>query len=37
MLAIVTTPEVQKALKLQGVDPEPGPPEAVAGASKPTS
>lgn len=30
MLAVANTPEVQESLKLQGVDPEPGPPEAVA-------
>jgi tripartite-type tricarboxylate transporter receptor subunit TctC len=30
VLAAVATPEIQKALTLQGVDPEPGPPEAVS-------
>jgi tripartite-type tricarboxylate transporter receptor subunit TctC len=30
VLAAVATPEIQQAFKLQGVDPEPGPPEAVA-------
>ena len=30
MLAAVATPEIQQALTIQGVDPEPGPPEAVA-------
>ena len=29
-LAIVNAEDVQKALRLQGVDPEPGPPQAVA-------
>jgi tripartite-type tricarboxylate transporter receptor subunit TctC len=30
VLAAVATPEIQRALTIQGVDPEPGPPEAVA-------
>jgi tripartite-type tricarboxylate transporter receptor subunit TctC len=30
VLAVVNTPELQQSLKIQGVDPEPGPPEAVA-------
>lgn len=30
VLAVVSSPDVQANLKLQGVDPEPGPPEAVA-------
>jgi tripartite-type tricarboxylate transporter receptor subunit TctC len=30
VLAAVATPEIQHAFRLQGVDPEPGPPEAVA-------
>ncbi len=30
VLAAVNTPEVQQSLKAQGVDPEPGPPQAVA-------
>jgi tripartite-type tricarboxylate transporter receptor subunit TctC len=30
VLAAVNAPEVQQALKAQGVDPEPGPPQAVA-------
>jgi tripartite-type tricarboxylate transporter receptor subunit TctC len=30
VLAAVATPEIQKAFTLQGVDPEPGPPEAVS-------
>jgi tripartite-type tricarboxylate transporter receptor subunit TctC len=29
VLAAVATPEIQQALTIQGVDPEPGPPEAV--------
>jgi tripartite-type tricarboxylate transporter receptor subunit TctC len=29
VLAAVATPEIQRALTIQGVDPEPGPPEAV--------
>src|SRR5436190_1106355 len=29
VLAAVATPDIQKALTIQGVDPEPGPPEAV--------
>jgi tripartite-type tricarboxylate transporter receptor subunit TctC len=29
-LAIAATEDVQKALRIQGVDPEPGPPQAVA-------
>jgi tripartite-type tricarboxylate transporter receptor subunit TctC len=30
LTAVTNTPEVQEALKIQGVDPEPGAPEAVA-------
>jgi tripartite-type tricarboxylate transporter receptor subunit TctC len=30
VLAAVATPEIQQALTIQGVDPEPGPPEAVS-------
>jgi tripartite-type tricarboxylate transporter receptor subunit TctC len=30
MLAVANTPEVQESLKIQGVDPEPGTPDAVA-------
>ena len=30
VLAAVATPEIQQAFTIQGVDPEPGPPEAVA-------
>jgi tripartite-type tricarboxylate transporter receptor subunit TctC len=30
VLAAVATPEIQQALAIQGVDPEPGPPEAVS-------
>jgi tripartite-type tricarboxylate transporter receptor subunit TctC len=30
VLAAVAAPEIQKALSVQGVDPEPGPPQAVA-------
>jgi tripartite-type tricarboxylate transporter receptor subunit TctC len=30
VLAAVAAPEIQKALTIQGVDPEPGPPEAVS-------
>ena len=30
VLAVVNSPEVQQSLKVQGVDPQPGPPEAVA-------
>ena len=30
VLAVVAAPDVQQAMKIQGVDPEPGPPEAVA-------
>jgi tripartite-type tricarboxylate transporter receptor subunit TctC len=30
VLAAMATPDVQQALKVQGVDPEPGPPQAVA-------
>jgi tripartite-type tricarboxylate transporter receptor subunit TctC len=30
VLSAMATPEVQQALKVQGVDPEPGPPQAVA-------
>ena len=33
-LAIVSTEEVQKALRIQGVDPDPGPPQAVASQIK---
>jgi tripartite-type tricarboxylate transporter receptor subunit TctC len=33
-LAIVGTEEVQKALRIQGVDPDPGPPQAVAAQIK---
>jgi tripartite-type tricarboxylate transporter receptor subunit TctC len=29
LIAVVNDPDVQKALKAQGVDPEPGPPDAV--------
>jgi tripartite-type tricarboxylate transporter receptor subunit TctC len=29
VLAAVATPDIQQALTIQGVDPEPGPPEAV--------
>jgi tripartite-type tricarboxylate transporter receptor subunit TctC len=34
VLAAVASPEIQKALTIQGVDPEPGPPEAVAARIK---
>lgn len=30
VLAAVATPEIQQAMVIQGIDPEPGPPEAVA-------
>jgi tripartite-type tricarboxylate transporter receptor subunit TctC len=30
VLAAVATPEIRQALTIQGVDPEPGPPEAVS-------
>ena len=30
VLAAVAAPDIQKALTIQGVDPEPGPPEAVS-------
>jgi tripartite-type tricarboxylate transporter receptor subunit TctC len=30
VLAAVATPEIQNALTIQGVEPEPGPPEAVS-------
>jgi tripartite-type tricarboxylate transporter receptor subunit TctC len=30
LTAVTNTPEVQEALKIQGVDPEPGAPGAVA-------
>jgi tripartite-type tricarboxylate transporter receptor subunit TctC len=30
VMAVVAAPDVQQSLKIQGVDPEPGPPEAVA-------
>jgi tripartite-type tricarboxylate transporter receptor subunit TctC len=30
VLAAVATPEIQQALTVQGVEPEPGPPEVVA-------
>jgi tripartite-type tricarboxylate transporter receptor subunit TctC len=30
VLAAVATPDIQRALTIQGVDPEPGPPEAVS-------
>jgi len=30
VLSVMATPDVQQALKVQGVDPEPGPPQAVA-------
>jgi tripartite-type tricarboxylate transporter receptor subunit TctC len=30
VLAVVATPEIQQALTIQGVEPEPGPPEAVS-------
>jgi tripartite-type tricarboxylate transporter receptor subunit TctC len=29
VLAAVATPDIRQALTIQGVDPEPGPPEAV--------
>ena len=32
LIAVVNEPEVQQALKIQGVDPQPGPPEAVIAA-----
>jgi tripartite-type tricarboxylate transporter receptor subunit TctC len=31
---VVNSPEVQEALKVQGVDPEPGPPEVVTAVIK---
>ena len=34
VLAAVATPEIQRALTIQGVDPEPGPPEAVTARIK---
>jgi tripartite-type tricarboxylate transporter receptor subunit TctC len=34
VLAAVATPEIQQALTIQGVDPEPGPPEAVSARIK---
>lgn len=34
VLAAVATPEIQQALTTQGVDPEPGPPEAVSARIK---
>ena len=37
VLAVVNTPEVQQSLKAQGVDPEPGPPAAVAARIAATS
>ncbi|MEI8152832.1 MAG: tripartite tricarboxylate transporter substrate-binding protein, partial [Hyphomicrobiales bacterium] len=30
VLAAVATPEIQQAMVIQGIDPEPGPPEVVA-------
>jgi len=30
VLSAVATPDIQQALTIQGVDPEPGPPEAVS-------
>jgi tripartite-type tricarboxylate transporter receptor subunit TctC len=32
LMAVVNEPEVQQALRVQGVDPQPGPPEAVTAA-----
>jgi tripartite-type tricarboxylate transporter receptor subunit TctC len=34
VLAAVAAPEVQRALTIQGVDPDPGPPEAVSARIK---